>query len=120
MPALQYLGLQSVPPGMNPEPSALQVVKTLPLQAGMLGVQTFALHRPVAASQISFTPQVCTNVDVSPLTLHWRDSLPEQNRLLGAHTPVMQVAATQTLPCAWQSSCTVCDKPSAAHLMTWV
>ena len=62
-PALQYLGLQSVPPTTKPEPSALHVVATLPLQAGMLAVQTLVLHVPVAASQYSVSWQVCRSVD---------------------------------------------------------
>src|SRR5262249_13867255 len=51
---------------------------------------------------------------------HWRDSLPMQNRLPGEHTPVTQVAATQIWALAAQSSVTVCESPSAAHLTTCV
>ena len=42
---------QSTPPVTQPEPSALQVVATLPLQPGWFGVQTRALQVAVALSQ---------------------------------------------------------------------
>jgi hypothetical protein len=43
--------VQSVPPVTQAEPSALQVVATLPLQPGWFGVQTRALQVVVAVSQ---------------------------------------------------------------------
>ena len=43
--------VQSMPPVTQPEPSALQVVATLPLQPGWFGVQTRALQVAVALSQ---------------------------------------------------------------------
>ena len=77
-----------MPPTTKPDPSALQVVRTLPLHAAAFSVQSLVLHVPVAASQNWVGKHVWTSVDVSPVTLHCRDSLPMQKRLPGEHTPV--------------------------------
>jgi hypothetical protein len=106
---------QSIPPGTNPEPSALHVVATFPVHTGSLGAHTFAAQVAVLSSQYCAVVHVAYTVDVSPFALHWCTALPLQNRSPGTQTTSAQAPATQTSPAAPQSLSTVCDRPSAAH-----
>jgi hypothetical protein len=74
---------QSVPPGSQPEPMALQVAARAPSQPNWFGVQIRARQLSAASSQNWAAEQACTTVEVSPLALHCRTALFWQKRADG-------------------------------------
>src|SRR5262249_10843704 len=100
-------------------PSALQVVRTVPLHAGWLGVHSCALQASDVASQYCPEAQVCDSIDESPFALHCRSSCPWQNFVPFGHTTAAHAPATQTWLDVAQSIFVVDMSPSAEQVSTF-
>jgi hypothetical protein len=74
----------------------VHVVAIWPLQAGWLGEQTCALQDVVTLSQYWEVEHVLIRVELSPLALQRRSSLPEQERVPAVHTTGKHAPATHT------------------------
>ena len=77
--------LHGVPPARYPDPLALQVVATEPLQTAWSGSQTPTLQLAVAASQYSPVVHVFCSFDERPSAAQVRTVLPVQNETPGSH-----------------------------------
>jgi hypothetical protein len=106
-----------VPPAKNPEPSLLHVAMRLPLQPAAFGVQTWALHVVVVASQYCDAVHVAVVVSWSPSESHVRTVLPEHRFVLGVQIWATQEPFKQEVPGVQVAPGAEYPEPSALHVV---
>ena len=92
----------------------------VPLHTGWFGVQIRGPAQVVvAAVHDAMVEHVSTSVELSPLALQSRSSLPEQNVVPAAQTVGTHVPPTQTWLLPLQSSVTSCCRPFSEQVTTF-